>query len=145
MDAIFGPKAREHEGLRALLNAGNRRGTRVPRCVGPSQALVDFAIFCAKALAGIGDLPDTVADRSIPIRLKRKAPGEAVERFRRRHAEADAEPLRARVASWAADHLDGLAIAEPVLPLELNDRAADAWEPLLAIADRAGADWPARA
>lgn len=145
VDAIFGPKAREHEGLRALLNAGNRRGTRVPRCVGQSQALVDFAVFGAKALAGIGSLPDTVADRSVPIRLKRKAPGEPVERFRRRYAEADAEPLRERVASWADEQIDQLAIAEQELPIELNDRAADAWEPLLAIADLVGEDWPVRA
>jgi len=31
------------------------------------------------------------------------------------------------------------------VPEELHDRAADSWEPLLAIADRAGGSWPMRA
>jgi hypothetical protein len=35
-----------------------------------------------------------------------------------------------------------LAAADPVAPDALHDRAADNWRPLLAIADRAGADWP---
>ena len=38
-----------------------------------------------------------------------------------------------------------LEIARPVLPSELDDRAQDAGEPLLAIADQAGGDWPDRA
>ncbi|MDQ3319451.1 MAG: hypothetical protein M3515_04285 [Actinomycetota bacterium] len=72
IDTIWTDKGNEHEGLRALLNSGNRRGTTVPRCVGPSQALHEFPVSCAKALAGIGAPPDTVADRSIPIGLKRR-------------------------------------------------------------------------
>ena len=78
VDAIWGPKARsEDEGLRALLNAGFRRhGSTVPRCVGPSLKLRDFSTYCPKALAAIGDLPDTVADRSIPIRMERKRRGD---------------------------------------------------------------------
>ena len=31
------------------------------------------------------------------------------------------------------------------MPDGLNDRAADAWEPLVSIADLVGGDWPARA
>src|SRR3990172_8120877 len=49
------------------------------------------------------------------------------------------------MASWAAQHLDQLREARPVLPDALDDRAADGWEPLLGIADQAGGDWPARA
>jgi len=63
-DAIFNTKNTNTEPLRALLNAGNRRGTSVPRCVGPTQQVVNFEVFGPKALAGIGLLPDTVADRS---------------------------------------------------------------------------------
>ena len=144
-DAIFGPKANGNtEGLRALLNAGNRRGTTVPRCVGPSQKLTDFKVFSAKAVAGIGKLPDTVADRAIPIRLKRRAPQELVERFRRRDVEPEAAELRDRVADWLEPQLDELRHARPELP-DIDDRAQDSWEPLLAIADLAGDDWFARA
>jgi predicted pyridoxine 5'-phosphate oxidase superfamily flavin-nucleotide-binding protein len=146
VDAIFNPKANgNHEGLRAILNAGNRRGTSVPRCVGPNQSLRSFSVFSPKALAGIGELPETVADRSVPIRLKRRAPGEQVERFRRRDVESQAQPLRDRAQEWAESHLDTLREARPEIPDELHDRAQDAWEPLLAIADAAGRPWPERA
>jgi hypothetical protein len=146
VDAIFGPKANANfEGLRALLNAGNRPGTLVPRCVGPSQELKSFKVFCPKALAGIRDLPDTVADRAIPIRLKRRAPGEPVQRFRRRDADDAGHPLYESVRSWAEYHTPELTEKRPALPDELSDRAQDAWEPLFAIADEIGGEWPDRA
>jgi Protein of unknown function (DUF3631) len=145
-DAIFGRKNGEnHEGLRALLNAGNRRGTFVPRCVGTSRSLVSFSVFCPKAIAGIGDLPDTIADRAIPIRLKRKAKNEHAERFRRRDVEDEAERLYMDSSAWAEHAVPTLAEARPALPDELDDRAQDAWEPLLAIADLIGEEWPVRA
>jgi len=145
-DAIFGPKANgNYEGLRALLNAGNRRGTNVPRCVGTSQTLVAFSVFCPKAIAGIGELPDTIADRAIPIRLKRKAKSEHAERFRRRDVEDEAERLYMDSSAWAEHAVPTLAEARPQLPDELDDRAQDAWEPLLAIADLIGDGWPDRA
>jgi Protein of unknown function (DUF3631) len=147
VDAVFGsgPAAAQHEGLRALLNAGNRHGTRVPRCVGASFTLVEFNVFCPKVLAGIGSLPETVADRAVPIRMRRKAPGELEARFREREARTEAVPLAAALSAWGSDAVDTLAEARPDLPHELNDRAQDAWEPLLAVADLAGGTWPKRA
>ena len=41
---------------------------------------------------------------------------------------------------WAADNMS--ALADPNMPGELHDRAADNWRPLLAIADAAGGEWP---
>ena len=90
-------------------------------------------------------MPDTVASRSIPIRLKRKAPGEAVERFYRRDIGDVAEPVRQSLENLAAFHSDRLSDARPQLPTELRDRTADVWEPLFSIADLAGGDWPTRA
>jgi hypothetical protein len=146
-DAIYGPKAAHHEGLRALLNAGFRVGMTVPRCVGDGSKMrvVDFEVFCPKALAGLGDLPDTVADRSIPIELRRRKRSETVAGFRFRDAAHAAEPLRTALAELAEESLDTLAEARPVTPEQLSDRAADIWEPLLAIADAAEGDWPRRA
>jgi len=148
VDTIWGPKAAaSYEGLRALLNAGYRRGTTVPRCVGEGANLRvhDFDVFCPKALAGIGELPDTVADRSIPIRLQRKRRDERVERARAHNIELDARTLREDLAAWG-EYLHGaLAYDCPSLPDELDDRAQDTWEPLLAIADAAGGEWPERA
>jgi hypothetical protein len=145
VDAIFGSKDSNTEGLRALLNAGNRRGTRVPRCVGPQLKLKDFEVFSSKALAGIRDLPDTIADRAIPIRLKRRAPSEPIDRFNRRDVESEAHDLRDRIADWIEPQLDFLRTMRPDLPVELDDRAQDAWEPLLAIAELAGGNMPQRA
>ena len=145
-DTVFGPKAgSNYEGIRALLNAGHRRGTKVPRCVGEGSkmALHEFEVYCPKALAGIGDLPDTVADRSIPIRMRRRRPGERVERFRMRDVREASEELRAKLAQWGEDaQLDR---ATPFIPAELNDRAADSWEPLLAVGESAGDRWAAKA
>lgn len=143
IDAIFGKKTGpQHEGLRAILNAGHQQGTTVPRCVGEGRNIKvrDFKVYCPKALAGIGKLPDTVADRSIPIRLARRTRQEPVEKFRSREVKALAEPLKAQIeASAAGVDLRG---TYPEMPDELNDRAADSWEPLLAIADAAGGKWP---
>jgi len=146
-DAIFGPQANSvYEGLRALLNAGNRRGTTIPRCVGEGANLQvqNFEVFCPKALAGIGRLPDTVADRSIPIRMARRRRSDHIERFRYRPAHAATDALRQYLAEWADEvrQLADLGNARPELPDELDDRAQDSWEPLLALADLAGGLWP---
>src|SRR5262249_56880534 len=38
-----------------------------------------------------------------------------------------------------------MAEARPEMPSGIEDRDADVWEPLLAIADAVGGDWPVRA
>jgi Protein of unknown function (DUF3631) len=142
VDAIFGPRTAErYEGVRAVLNAGNRQGTAVPRVklTGKSREVEWFDVYGPKALAGIGDLPTTVADRSIPIRMKRRSPTEPIERFRQRRAEAEAKAI---TFTW--QRLGTLG-TDVTVPEELNDRAADSWEPLLALADVAGDSWPTRA
>ena len=95
-------------------------------------------MYCPKAFAGIGDcLPDTVADRAIPIRLKRRTRDRTVERFRLRDVGPEGHSLRDRLADWLEPHRDHLVESRPALPDELDDRAQDVWEPLLAIADLA--------
>src|SRR4051794_7858052 len=84
VDAIFGPKARDREDLRGMLNAGYRRGAVARRMGGPKMTTLEaFPVFCAKAFAGIGELPDTLRDRSIRLRLERRTREETIERFRR--------------------------------------------------------------
>jgi hypothetical protein len=89
----------------------------------------------------IGNLPDTLADRAVPVAMRRKLPSEKVARLRGDHFE----PLRQRMARFAADHLEAIKRAEPEIPTGINDRAGDNWEPLLAIADQAGGHWPEKA
>ena len=144
VDAIFAGKAENSESLRGLLNAGNRPRAAVARTVGEGSNLksVDFPVYCAKVLSGIGTdrWPDTILDRSIRITLKRKKKDEAVARFRYRKAHVETEELRTALAVWVAEHTRTLHDAEPDLPDELDDRAAEGWEALFAIADLAGAD-----
>ena len=100
--------------------------------------LARYSCWCPKVMAAIGRLPDTLADRCILITMQRKMPGEKCERMR----HLNAEDLRIRCDKFVRAHADQIAHAQPEIPATLNDRAADIWEPLLAIADLAGGEWP---
>jgi len=145
VDALFGGRSQAAEEIRALLNAGHRRGAMVGRCVVSGKTVIpeDSPAFCAVALAGLGFLPDTLMSRSVIIRMRRRAPTEQVEPFRRRDAAPEGQALRDRLARWAAWAVHAIAKARPVMPAEITDRAADCWEPLFAVADAAGGHWPA--
>lgn len=134
---------RDNEDLRGVLNSGHTQATAyVIRTVGEDHEPRRFGTWAPKAIALIGSLPATLADRSIDIRMQRKRPGDRVERFRdRRHGPA-LDVLCRKAARWAADHLAVLADADPDLPEALNDRAQDNWRALIAIADEAGQEWP---
>jgi hypothetical protein len=147
IDTVFGAKAKEHEELRALLNSGHRRGAVAGRCVarGTVVQTEEISSYAAVALAGLGWLPDSILSRSIIIRMRRRAPDEKIEPFRRRVHAPQGESLRLRLAGWAATIVDEATEARPEMPIGVEDRNADVWEPLLAIADIAGSDWPKRA
>ncbi|MGV9424436.1 DUF3631 domain-containing protein [Streptomyces sp. NPDC003656] len=144
-DTIFGtPKmAEKNEEMRGLLNAGHQRNRYVTRVVGNDHTPHKFATFAMAALAGIGDLPDTIMDRSVVIRMRRRAEGESVKPFRSRRDTPALHDLRDRIAAWARPLLDEAADLEPVMPVE--DRAADTWEPLVIVADLAAGAWPRHA
>jgi hypothetical protein len=148
MDAVMKQDREMAEALRGIINSGfNRTGARfimnVPTPGGGYEPR-EFSTFAPQLLSGIGDLPDTVRDRSIEIEMQRKRSNEIVKRLRR-HDGDDLNVLGQKSARWAKDNLAGLSKAMPGIPTGLNDRAADAWEPLLAIADHAGGEWPRRA
>lgn len=145
VDAVFTKRGQDdaHEDLRALLNAGYKRGATIPRCVGPKHEVTMFPVFCAVALAGLGDLPDTIMSRSIILRMRRRASHEPVESFRTREQEDPGHELRDRLAEWARREESTIGTAWPVLPDGIVDRPAEVWEPLIMIADRAGGHWPA--
>jgi Protein of unknown function (DUF3631)/Toprim-like len=146
-DTAFKGEREYAEALRGILNAGYRKGGNASVCVkaGGDWDVRDFPVFCPKAIAGIGELPDTVASRSIPIRLKRRAPSESVQDFFEDEAEEAAAPLRGRLEWWAKAALPTLKGARPLFPAGLRDRTAECSRPLLAIADSADGDWPRRA
>lgn len=148
VDTIFSTAAKDStEGVRATLNAGFERGAVIPRCKDHGEDLVDFEVFGPKVLAGIGDPPDTVKDRGFVLALRRARRSETRERFRRRKAGPVAEEIRRQIEAWSGvgANVAALRRAEPSLPDALNDRAQDAAEPLLALADLASGEWPERA
>ncbi len=131
-----------YEEARGIINAGfTRDSATVIRCVGENYTPTPFTVWGAKALCGIGKIADTLADRSIPLRLRRRLRGEKVERMR--HSDPEMWMcLRARLARFAQDNSTSIERARFELIEGLNDRANDSWEPLLAIADAAGGEWP---
>jgi hypothetical protein len=148
IDTLMKADAEMAEALRGTMNSGfTRAGARFVKNVPTPDggfAPHAFSTWCPMLLAGIGELPDTIADRSIIIEMTRKRPDEKVRRLRTRDGY-ELRELGRKAARWAADNHAGLEWADPVVPQQLNDRAADAWSPLLAIADLAGSDWPERA
>jgi len=131
-----------NEELRGILNSGHTRGTAyVVRTVGDEYEPKKFSTWGAKVIALIGRLPDTLQDRAIAIELRRKLSTESVEKLRRAD-RAEFDKLARQCARFAADNAVGIRAARPRIPDELHDRAADNWEPLLAIAEAAGGKWP---
>lgn len=148
-DAIFGKTATpQAEDLRALFNAGYRKGATVDRCEGDAKNMKvrEFPVHAPVALAGLaGKMPDTIRTRGVTIHMRRRRPDQKVADFRERDALAEAAPIRESLAQWASEHEEGLADARPNMPDGVTDRSAEIWEPLLAIADLAGGQWPAKA
>lgn len=145
IDTLFGPRAKDNEEVRGIINAGHRRGATAGRCVvrGKNIETEELPAYCAVALAGLGNLPDTILSRSVVIKMRRRSPAEHVEPYRRFHA-AEGNQLRDRLAAWA-DEVRKRVPNRPDIPAGVEDRSADVWEPLLAVADAAGGRWPERA
>ena len=144
IDTIFGPRAKDNEDIRGLLNAGHRRGATTGRCVVHGSTVIpeEIPAYAAVAVAGIGWLPDTLLSRSIIIRMRRRHADEKVESFRRRLHEAEGWRIRDQIAAWATSAWE--EIRWPVLPDQITDRDADVWESLIAIGDAIGGPWPTR-
>jgi len=139
---------KRHGELRGILNAGYTQNSAyvvrvAPQTVqGPESKvqsrLVRFSCFCPKAIASIGRLPETLADRCIVIRMQRKTAGEACERSR----NLDAIDLQRKCVRFVMDHAEAIAKARPEIPSGLSDRTVDIWEPLHVLAQLAGGEWP---
>jgi len=132
----------ENDELRGILNSGHQRGGQVLRTVGDDYEPRQFSTFAPAAIAMIGRLPDTLNDRSVIVSLRRRKPSEKIASFRSDRAEHLAVLAR-KMARWAIDHERRLAESDPDMG-ELENRTADNWRPLFAIADACGEKWPAR-
>jgi hypothetical protein len=144
IDTVFGPKAKENEEVRGLLNAGHRRGAVAGRCVVHGKTVVteEIPAYAAVALAGLGWLPDTIMSRSIVIHMRRRRTGDRIEPFRRRIHAVQGQAIRRLIEIWARGQSN--EIEWPELPPGVEDRDADVWEALIVVANMAGGDWPDR-
>jgi putative DNA primase/helicase len=127
--------------LRGVLNSGHRKGGAVLRVSGDDQEPRQFSTFGACAIALIGTLPSTLADRSIPVELSRRRPNEPVESFRPDRAR-HLDQLARQAARWANDNAVAVAAMDPEMPEEVTNRARDNWRVLKAIASVVGGNWP---
>ncbi len=133
---------KDNEDLRGAINAGHKRGGQVIRCVGDDAEPRAFSVFAPAAIAAIGALPGTIADRALRVRMQRTTRAERPEPVDAK-AEAEGATLARMAARWVQDHAAKLPEA-PTLPPALFNRAADNWRPLFAIAELVGGGWPER-
>jgi hypothetical protein len=149
VDGIFSKKNNDGaEDIRMVLNSGYRANKRAIRMGGPQRdQIMMFDPYCPKALAGIRELPSTLAHRSIPIAMKPPRPDEPHLDFDIEEVEEEAQMIRARLEVWAGSAQDVLRdpARKPVKLAELDARRNEIWRILFRIADLAGGDWPARA
>lgn len=145
VDAVFGSgKSDANEDLRGLLNSGYRRGATAGRAAVRGREIIteDWPSFSAVAMAGLHQLPDTLTTRSVIVNMKRRKPTEVIQPYRRRVYREEGEQLFATIAAWAASVTGTVTASWPELPEGIEDRDADIWEPLIAVADAAGGAWP---
>src|SRR5579859_1536326 len=105
-----------------------------------SAGLVLFSAWCPKAMAAIGQLPASFAERYVTIRLRRKRSGEHCERLR--NLGHFASSLRRKSVRFVLDHAKEIIEARPKIPPEMRGRTSEIWGPLLALAEVAGEPWP---
>ena len=148
-DALFGRNGDKEraEAIRQIINSGFKRGASVWRCEAPSYEPKEFNTFAPLALAGIGTkaIPETVADRSLVIEMRRKYKEEEIAEFQSDEADLIFTPLKKELASWIDSIRDDLRPIKPNPPKELNSRAKDVWKSLLKIAYCAGVEWQEKA
>ena len=126
--------------LRAIVNAGWSRGTRIPR-----QGRW-YDPFCPKILGILGKtkLPRTIASRSIILKMWPKKPDEKAEDFAYAD-DAEFSTIRRKLARWASDNVRIIKDLKPPQPPGFNNRLSANWKLPLQIAQHAGGGWPEQA
>ena len=146
VDGVFGKKSSEAaEDHRKILNSGYRADKRVFRCGGKNNTeLQEFDVYCPKALAGLNEIPGTLAHRAIPIAMKPPRSGDHYDDFDREEAEAAARYLRGSFELWAEAAKGDLRDPhlKPAKLPELDARRNEIWRILFRISDLAGGRWP---
>src|SRR5262249_23901685 len=109
---------------------------------GSKQTVVPFSTYGPKIIAQIGQPPTTIVDRSIRVPLRRARRNANIDRLRLDRLR-EFRHLNRKARRWAEDNINALGSLDPEVPDRVvSDRDRDNWRPLLAVADRAGGEWP---
>ncbi len=150
LDTLVGATGRRTPWLAGLVNMGYEEDGATSRKQG--GVAIEIPLCGPMILDGLksviystGEQFKTMRSRCIIIEMFPAPEGYRAPKFRG-EAKDTAKEIQARLARWLAQEVrDGIGDHEPVLPGNLGSRPADLWEPLFAVAERAGGYWPALA
>lgn len=127
--------------MQAVINDGFQAEGTNDKCAGSTE-VVETSIFCPMALAGLRDFPPAVMTRSIVIRMEARRPEQRIGQFYSRLHVPLGKAIGDALGSWVKANAGELGEAWPDLPDDMEDREADCWSALFAVADVAGEEWP---
>ena len=133
--------------LNGIINAGHARFEATviinKKLPDGNYEPIEFPVWCAKAIAGIGKQDDTLTSRSIVISLRRKLVSETVKPVRF-NMFVEYQAIRDGLAAWAANFAPiSEQEIEPFLKAT-TDRGTDNWLALGIIAKRINPEWVQR-
>ncbi|CAL7960510.1 hypothetical protein GAMM_160094 [Gammaproteobacteria bacterium] len=132
--------------LKGIINSGHTRDTAfVLRTEGDNnnRQPKQFSTWAPMVIAMIKTPPDTILDRSVVLKLKRKLSSERITKWVYNNFDKLA-PLRQKIKRWVDDNFEAIKSCTPKIPSCDNDRATDNWLPLFAIAFVLGSEWTAK-
>lgn len=117
--------------IRTFLNVGYRKGQTIPRADG-KRGVEQWPTYCPKVFVLIGDVYDTLRDRSIIVEMQR---GEPEKRFSYEIAKLEGAAIADEIKSLIAERLEAIqgAYEETSIPF-LTDRDAEIWRPIFSVA-----------
>lgn len=121
--------------MRQFLNSGYRKGQSIPRATG--DGVTEWPTYCPKAFVLIGDVFDTLRDRSIVVEMDRMTPEQAskMKRFSYETAKAEGAEIAEELRVVLSENLEQIVEAYNSQELSfLTDRDEEIWRPIFAIA-----------
>jgi len=117
--------------IRTFLNVGYRKGQTIPRADG-KYGVKQWPTYCPKVFVLIGDVYDTLRDRSIIIEMQRGEPG---KRFSYEIAKLEGAAIADEIKNLVAENLEAIQLAYCDTDINfLTDRDAEIWRPIFTIA-----------
>lgn len=118
--------------VRAFLNVGYRKGQTIPRATG--NGVTEYPTYCPKVFVLIGDVYDTLRDRSLIVTMQRGTPK---RRFSYENAKAEGEEIATELRETIANNMELIAgLYEKQVLQFLTDRDEEIWRPLFSIAQQ---------